>query len=441
MRQSDTIVIGAGMAGLAAARELTRAGRRVLMLEARDRIGGRIDTVCREGWPIPMERGAEFVHGTPEGLWRLLDEANVVVSEVVDEHAESDESGKLRNTGAMMQAVERTMGRLEQLPKHAPDVSWAEFLRMYASDLSHRDHVLSTAYIEGFDATDRDEISARELQKANIASKKVDIDTPFRPIGGYASLAAFLLHKAEQTGLLDLQLGRIVQTVRWHQGDVTVEHTGLNGTLDQSRAAHLIVTVPVGVLRAAPDQPGAVRFEPELPQSHVEALGHLRMGLATRVMLRFDERFWECDQPELAFFHDPHQPFPTGWTQRPLKLPIITMWAGGRQAEAMRGLDEDTLVGRAIASLSAMLQQDAGDLRRRLQDAIVGDWSGDPFARGVYAYVTVGGSGCRETLAKPIDDTLYFAGEATDVALSGTTAGALESGARAANLILGAARV
>ncbi|HKU46306.1 MAG TPA: FAD-dependent oxidoreductase, partial [Burkholderiales bacterium] len=147
-----------------------------------------------------------------------------------------------------------------------------------------------------------------------------------------------------------------------------------------------------------------------------------------RVALVWRERFWS---PRVAFHHSPEAPFPTFWTPLPMHAPLITCWAGGPKASRLTGSSEKSLLKSALESVRSVF----GNIDEP-RAYLLHDWQADPFARGGYSYVKVGGTGAREELAAPIEGTLYFAGEATDVEQSGTVGGALASGIRAAKEIL-----
>jgi monoamine oxidase len=147
--------------------------------------------------------------------------------------------------------------------------------------------------------------------------------------------------------------------------------------------------------------------------------------------MAFREAFWEKQHPGVAFFHAPDAPFPTLWTPLPMHAPLLTCWAGGPKAAKLTGSSEKRLLKQALASVHAILRTDDEP-----SAFLIHDWQADPFARGAYSYVKVGGTGAREELAAPLEDTLYFAGEATDTEQSGTVGGALASGQRAAREVL-----
>jgi monoamine oxidase len=190
------------------------------------------------------------------------------------------------------------------------------------------------------------------------------------------------------------------------------------------RAARVIVTLPLGVLQA-----GDVRFVPALAAKRT-ALDKLASGPVVRVAMRFHEAVWEKRAPGVAFFHDPKAGFPTFWTPLPMRAPLLTAWAGGPKARIMSRMSERTQIAAALGGVRKIFKD------ATLADAIAQDWQRDPFSRGGYSYVLVGGMGAREALAAPLGDTLHFAGEATDTDEAGTVAGALRSGKRAAREIL-----
>jgi monoamine oxidase len=187
-----------------------------------------------------------------------------------------------------------------------------------------------------------------------------------------------------------------------------------------ARARQAIVTLPLGVLQA-----NDVRFVPALAAKRT-ALDKLASGPVVRVAMRFHEAVWEKRAPGVAFFHDPKAGFPTFWTPLPMRAPLLTAWAGGPKARMMSGMTERTQIAAALGGVRKIFKD------ARLAAAIAQDWHRDPFSRGGYSYVLVGGMGAREALAAPLGETLFFAGEATDTDEAGTVAGALRSGKRAA---------
>jgi monoamine oxidase len=201
--------------------------------------------------------------------------------------------------------------------------------------------------------------------------------------------------------------------------------TGLRETL---RCEQVIVTVPLGVLQA-----GAIRFDPE-PADSLSAAQSLAFGHAIRVTLRFDAAFWE---DQIGFFYSRQPLFPTWWTLAPVNAPIITGWSAGPSADGLLGRPENEIIAQAVASLEHILGRKIPEIRA----AYFHDWSADPYSRGAYSYVPAGQIPARQRLAQPVCQTLYFAGEATNLSGHGSTVhGAIESGRRAAELVITGSR-
>jgi len=278
--------------------------------------------------------------------------------------------------------------------------------------------------VEGFDAADPKLASARAIAE-EWGGAEMGASQP-RPSAGYGELLAWL------AGALDprvkLRLQAVVREVKWKRRAVEVRGAFL-GKPFTVRAKQAVVTLPVGVLQA-----GGVRFRPALREKSA-ALRNLVSGPVVKLALRFDAAFWEERYPEVSFFHCPGGFFPTFWNQLPRHAPCLIGWAGGPKADAHAGLPAGEVVRRALRTLERLFGKGAR-VESRLQNFRLQDWRADPFARGAYSYVRVGGAGAREALAEPLQGTLFFAGEATNTEQAGTVAGALESGRLAARVLL-----
>ena len=427
----DVIVIGAGAAGLAAARDLSRAGRNVLVLEARNRIGGRIHTIREAGWPLPIELGAEFVHGRPPETWDIIRAAGLAPYDVSDSHHWLRD-GLLRRDQKFWEDLQAVMGRLSQLG--AADMSFMDFLKTRCRDVSQEAKDMSLAFVEGFDAADANRVSARSIAQEQQASEEIDEEQLFRLIDGYDRVPQALLDGCE-TSHLELRLNEPVSALRWKPGSVEV--------VTQSstfRAARVVVTLPLGVLKA-----GDVRFEPDLPAKR-RAADALEMGPVMKTLLRFDEPFWENEAiPTLpagkslrdaCFLHARGPSVFTWWTLLPVRSPVLVGWSGGPMAAALSHRKSEDVLNESLKSLGQFFGMDPTTLSNRLRAWHMHDWQSDPLSRGAYSYTLVDGSGAHEELARAIADTLFFAGEASYGGQSGTVAGALASGFRAAQEIL-----
>jgi monoamine oxidase len=203
-------------------------------------------------------------------------------------------------------------------------------------------------------------------------------------------------------------------------------------------ADRVVITLPLGVLQAPACVPAAVHLQPR-PAWLSGALEKLEMGHAARITFLFRESFWQ-DHPQLSdagFIHSDNEFFPTWWTTLRGASRGLTAWAGGPKAEKVAGLADDEIAARAIDSLASILASRREAITRCVENWYFHNWSQDPFARGAYSYARVGGLEAREQLAEAVEDTLYFAGEATDTGGHGATVhGALASGHRAARQIL-----
>jgi monoamine oxidase len=398
----DVLVVGAGAAGLAAAAELTRAGLTVLVIEARNRIGGRCETQRIPGLPVPVELGAEFIHGRPEATMDLLRKAGIPAVDSTRAQLVAWD-GKLRSANLFTQAQ-----RVARKEVEGRDISFHAFLARQR--LPRLTRTLATMMVQGFDAADPRQASAREIVE-EWRGGGLGASQP-RPQGGYGPLLEFLSRD------LRLQLQTIVRKVRWKRGAVTVEGT-FRGEPWRTWAPRAVLTLPIGVLPLL-----------KIREKNA-ALRRLASGPVVRVAMAFREAFWEKRHPGVAFFHSPEAPFPTFWTPLPMHAPLLSAWAGGPKAARLTGSSENFLLRKALESVRSVL----GNIEDP-QAVLVHDWQADPFARGGYSYVKVGGRGAREELAAPLEETIYFAGEATDAEQSGTVGGALASGIRAAQEIL-----
>jgi monoamine oxidase len=433
---------------LAAARVLAGAGRSIIILEARGRVGGRIDTRTGPDSPIPIELGAEFIHGRPEATWRHIREAGLVACDV--------EGEQWRKRGRRLECMDdfedqlgRVMKRLKRLGRR--DMSFSEFLSRYCSGFRLRDaRALATSFVEGFDAADPERVSAKSIAQEQEGLGDISEEPQFRLLGGYAGLIAHL-RRGLDPELVLVRLRHAVSEVRWGRGRVEVHVTDHRRRTVSVQARRAVITLPVGVLQVPSGQPGGVRFAPEVPSIR-RAAAALGAGPVVKAVLRFREPFWEDDKVGRAatgplsdgrslagagFIFAPGASFPTWWTSLPLRTPVLTGWVGGPSAQRLSGLGEKAIAHEAIAMLASLLNQRPARLNSMLRAAHIGNWPADPWARGAYSYVTVGAQGARKTLATAVERTLYFAGEAADVGdQASTVAGAIASGERAAAQVL-----
>lgn len=426
----DVIVIGAGAAGLAAAAALSRSGRCVEVLEARDRIGGRIWTRLEPGLAAPVELGAEFIHGDSPETYALLRQAGGSAVDTAGEHWSLIDGRLQRRTESLLDEVRSAFEAAEVLRK--PDISLEAFLESGAGRaLPQQARAMARAFVSGFDAADPRLVSLHSVAQEWRRGGMLDASQS-RPSGGYHTVLRALAGALDPARVA-VRLQTVVTAVDWSSGCVEIQTERL-GRPWRASARCALITVPLAVLRAPEGAPGAIRFTPGI-DSKQPALDRILSGPVLKVMLRFRRAFWaehDGGHADASFFHSPDSGFPTLWTPLPLRAPLLSAWAAGPAAAQLCDRSDDDIVRAAIDSVAALF---AGcDVRAELESAHLHNWARDPFARGAYSYLGVGGSDARERLAAPLGGTLFFAGEATDVTGEpATVTGALRSAARAAS--------
>jgi monoamine oxidase len=413
----DAIVVGAGAAGLMCARELRRAGKQVSVLEASARVGGRILTLYDASAGVPVELGAEFIHGEAPETRRLLDEARLATVPVQGEHYRSDR-GEMSLQGPVWKRMALVFRLLNKNRKQ--DRSFEDFLADKPGGPRLRnERELARGFVQGFNGADTRLISEKSIAQQGDPTEGAA--EAARIVNGYAALIEHLSHDVAAI----VKLNAAVKRIAWDDSEVRVT--------DQSGAEHtartVIITVPLPML-----QDGSIAIEPEVPAMR-KAAGKLVMGHVARVSVVVKERFWEKKKlDELSYVHTPSRPFTVWWTQHPIEAPLLVGWAGGPPAvELMQTGDMETV---AIAELARVFGSRRSTVEALVNSIHVRDWSSDPFVRGAYGYTGVGGASAPRTLARPAATTLFVAGEATDSATAGTVEGALASGKRAARQAL-----
>jgi len=443
-RDRSVLVIGAGIAGLTAASKLAASGLPVTVVEARDRIGGRIFTKHDPVLHAPIELGAEFIHGKPPEIWDLLHHAGTKITEVEGQSwCVTNRQLRPCDFFSHMESI------LDQMDDSSPDESFLTFLQRKFPN-STNDPALQEAkqravgYITGFNAADPGLVGVHWLVQGMRAEESIEGDRAFRAKDGYESLLEIFRREMALSGVT-IRTGMVVGSVKWQPGHAEITAHNAQGALTLA-APRVLITLPLAVLKAPAGEPGAVHFSPALPRQKIEALAKLEMGKVIRVVLRFRHRFWDAISPpadktltlsDMGFLLSQDEYFPTWWTTMPEKLPIITGWAPFRSAEHLSGQSQAFVVQRSLLTVCTLLNVDPKKLEDELDAAYFHDWQADPFSRGAYSYGKVGSDGAQQALASPLENTLFFAGEATDTSgNNGTVHGAMASGYRAAEEIL-----
>lgn len=441
----DTIVIiGAGIAGLAAARELSAKGVETIILEARDRIGGRIYTIDDGRVTAPIELGAEFVHGDPPEILDLAKTARLNIVETEGNSWYLNQQGDLAPSSDDPPGSDDGLWAVaaSYVDSGKQDVSFEHFLHLpETAEISDREKEWSKRFVSGFHAAEPEKVGIYGLVKTQNAEQLINGMTSHRLPKGYSQLSHFLHREAEKHSA-KLFLNNIVRSIEWAGHPAQVEARSPDGQEFFYEASAVLITLPVGVLKTTPESESHVRFSPEIKQTR-SALAKIEMGCARRVTLAFKEKWWlealkkiDASNADLGFLFGQNVPISVWWTNEPSETPILTGWAGGSKANELEMLGDDQFIDLAITSLSRIFRTGESMLESKLIDGFTHDWHHDPFSIGAYSYMGVGSADAPGELAKPLDSRLYFAGEATSNGHWGTVHGAIESGIRAAREIL-----
>jgi monoamine oxidase len=427
MKNTDVIIIGAGAAGLMAAYELSKAGKQVTVLEARNRAGGRIQTLDDN---LHTELGAEFIHGDLSVTLQLLKEAGI---EVVPASGEMwyYNDGKFSKDSQQMDHWGLLMKRLNKLEN---DISIGDFLLQEFGDDQYvglRKSV--TKFVSGYDTADIFKASAFALRRE---WQSEDDDAQHRIKGGYGQMIAYLAEQSEKNGA-QIHLNTIAKKIHWTHGQVEVI------TADETsyKAAQLIIALPLGVLKADLSQKGSIHISPSI-QKYKDATDQIGFGAIVKLLLQFKTAFWQdksvtgVDLKEVSFILSDEE-IPTWWTQHPVSSTLLTGWLGGPPAEQKKDLSDETLLNEGLQSLANIFKLGADKLKSDLVNWDVVNWTTDPFTLGSYAYDTLQSSDARKVLSIPIDHIIYFAGEYLyDGPAMGTVEAALISGLETARKLI-----
>jgi len=404
MKKETVIVIGAGIAGLVAAKELS-AYFDVVILEALSRFGGRIDTITDSGFSLPVESGAEFVHGQAENSIELLEEAKLSYQPVEGTFYKITK-GRLMKQEEMVQGWDILLSKMAGLRE---DMTLQQFLSTYFEGERNAEiRKQAIAFAEGFDIAAIEKVSVQSLYKEwsdQSGDNRVD--------GGYSKLVEYLVEECRKMGCT-LITNSIVKEIDWTGEQVLVKT--LNNIIYGGE--YCVVTASVGILQSATSK-SAITFTPALPE-YMSAFHQIGFGNVVKVVLEFTEVFWDKDA---GFFFSDEQ-FPTWWTQLPMEVPLLTGWAGGPAADLLKELNEAELLDVAIRSVSSIFNLSIEDIQKKIKAAQVFNWHNEPFTAGAYSYHLPETPEALDILTLPVGGKLYFAGEGL---YSGSQPGTVEA--------------
>ena len=417
------IVVGAGAAGLTAARELARAGKRVTVLEARDRCGGRIFPLPAAEFGYAAEAGPEFVHGEAPVTSALLREAGLTLQPVRGTRW-SVENGAFKSGRATEPGSDRFYRALAEL---TVDVPIREFLQQHFAGPNYAQLRRSVERMaEGYDAADPARASAFALRDEWMNEGP---GNQGRIAGGYGALIDFLANDCRKFGGA-IHLNAVVSAIELAAGAVVVGCA--NGDVHNGTAA--ILTVPLPLLQE-------IKLPPAVAEK-AKAVADIGFGNVIKMLLRFKTKWWAEQRGELAdlSFLISDREIPVWWTQHPVTEPVLTGWFGGPKTKAMSGYGEDNLIETGLNSLAHVF----GLAPQRLRDDLIAaraiNWASEAFSRGAYSYATPETRNAQARLAAIDDNGVFFAGEALYRGRDmGTVEAALANGLDTARIIVAAA--
>lgn len=417
------LVIGAGMAGLAAARMLHDQGFHVQVLEARDRLGGRIWTSTK--WPdMPLDLGASWIHGIDGNpLTELADDAKAERLETRYDSSltyDSDGDELSREKENRLDRLRKQFYKaLRKAQDNDEDQSIREFVNAWSREIvadeeSKRllNFILSSEIEQEYSGS-AERLSTHWFDSAQAFDGE---DALFAK--GFAVLVDFLAKD------LTIRKDSIVSRIDWHSDKVVVTANEKEYVADK-----VIVTLPLGVLKA-----NKIEFEPRLPKPMTDAIAKLEMGTLNKCYLRFSEAFWPDDIDWLEYIPTKHGEW-TEWVSfaRVASQPILLGFHAGNRAREIETWSDQQIVDDAMRTLRIMFGKEIP----QPIDYQITRWHSDPFSFGSYSFNSVGSRpNLRRRLATPISGKVFFAGEATDEDYFGTVHGAYMSGLRAAKEVI-----
>ncbi len=410
----DVIIIGAGASGLMALNELSSAGYNCCIIEAAPIPGGRINTIEEKGFDHPVETGAEFIHGKLPLTTRLLKDAGIKYQE-----AEGKMTAVQNGKWLLDEEHDPHWGEfMKELKRLKTDITVRQFLDKFSDEKYRSLRRSIQGFAEGFDLADIDKASMLSLGK-----EWTHMDQPqFRVIGGYKGLIDYLL----QTAPAAIHYSSPAYKIE-HEKDKVIVHVSGNR---QFESARLIITASPGIMLS-----GMIEFVPSLDElkDHWKLLG---FGSVIKVLLQFKTPFWIDHEKEIGFLLS-DQEIPTWWTQYPEQSNLLTGWLGGPGAKARATNTDAELLAISIRCLSTIFNYKPGSLKKELIHHKIICWANQPFSQGGYSYTTLFSKEAISKLSQPVNDTLFFAGEALCTGDSqGTVEAALQSGSEVSQRLI-----
>ncbi|MBT1703897.1 flavin monoamine oxidase family protein [Chryseosolibacter indicus] len=416
----NIIIVGAGVSGLLAAKTLLENNYNVTIVEARDRIGGRVHTI-NAPFTVPVETGAEFIHGDLPLTTAILKEARIR-AHAMEGRSYKIEKGALAEDDMFDTNWDQLIKALNALREDMPIGTFLD--QQFSGENNRRLFESVVKFVEGYDAADIRQVSSFALREEWSESND---DMQLRMVKGYQEIIQYLCKHIEDLNG-KIHLSSPVKQIEWKKNVRLITQQGAFYEGDRA-----IVTVPISIL-----QRKEIEFTPTIP-NYENAFNDIGFGGVIKFLFEFKETIWESRSPRRmkdAGFIFSDAPVPTWWTQEPEKRRLLTGWLGG-PITYHHNYGEGELYGRAIDSLAYILSLPKKDIEDQIHAYHIANWVADPYARGAYAYPTVKTQPVRQLLSTPLENKIYFCGEALyEGPAMGTVEAGLTSGLECARKIM-----
>lgn len=420
----DVVIVGAGASGLIAAWEIAQTGKTVAVVEAKEHVGGRVHTILDTGFDLPVELGAEFIHGNLELTGMILKKAKI------DKYKLKGSIWQNKNGALKEQSdfIEDFADLNKKLKKLKEDISVADFIKNYLQEDRYKELRFTLKnYVEGYYAADTNKASTFSLREELNTSD----DVQYRIEGGYGKLIQYLHSQCIEKNV-QFFLSHIAKEIKWKKNKV-------EAVTNQKKITgkKILITVAVGVLQSE-----NIRFSPSINEK-IAAAKQLGYGPVIKTLLQFDEPFWKNqkytqkkDLNQLSFIFS-GAVIPTWWTYFPKDAAMITGWSGGPHAIKIKNLSDKEILQKALESLSKIFTIDMASLKNKLKAWHVANWINEPFSCGAYSYEALNGRQLQQIIKQPLENTVFFSGEGLHEGVEiGTVEAALKTGRNAAHQIV-----
>ena len=408
--QKSILIIGGGIAGLATAYELSKHNVQVTLLEAKNRLGGRIHTFYDISFSQPVELGAEFIHGDLPHTLSILNEAAISYNKINDTMFHL-EKGAFKKQKSFTKDWDKVMKQMSALTHDMPlDV----FIDTFFGDDKYADLRASIkGFAGGFDLADTATASSKSLYR----EWSNEMENQYRINGGYKVLIDYLATQCKNNGSI-IQNNCCAKKISWHKNEVHV----LTMCSRFFKADKAVIAVPVSVLQASNKDENYLEFEPAILQ-HINAAKDIGFGDVIKIILEFDNNFWNAKNENAGFFLT-DEIIPTWWSQLPIKNAVLTGWVGGEKASSLKLNTDEEILKITLQSLASAFDVSFDTIKSKLKAGKIANWCKEADINGGYSFNMVKSVDAKKVLRKPVEDTLFFSGEAL---FEGTPVGTVEA--------------